>query len=952
MLWTFLYTVFWGFLIVCGQPLTPAFQIRLPPINSSLTRFSVAVQSNEPSLLAPDYSETFKAVSDALMLPLDVQAYTNDDDLFAAVANGSVDAIVSSGSTFMCMAYRFGVSPVASLIGLAAGQPSPYVAGAIVVRSSDTTITGLPSLVGKSIACPGLTQLAWCQSQWLVLHEAGLELFQVAGAVLYGADSLTILSDVAAGSIDVGFVAAGQLEELGAAGKLDLNEFRLLNGMTGGYPYGRSTPLYPGFLVSLSPGVDVRVMAIAEATLLGILPDSSAAQAGLYSTFTTPDDYSQVHNLQADIGALYPNGSCLDDKRILDQLTCPTGQLRSSGICSDSRFVCPQEYTCLCSLCVPYTRSRFGELTLPGFLAVVILSAFILLFAALATGFHFFYRINEIPFHSLEIDCDHPHVAGTSSCGRVIRGRYLGLDVCVKRACQKLGRAPSVFDKDTPESAPSSWLLLDAIHRAISHIRQRHQMWRAKKRVVMRHDNLVECLGVSHGPTGNDVLVVNRWMAVGSLYDLLGNITFYVGTQLTMSIMKDVAEGLEFLHGMGCYGKDLDSQHLLLDDNYTCHIGTSARNQSRAPRAKLRLAPEILRGGSATAQSDVYSYGCFMYEILFRAEPYEGEDIDTVIGCILDTDADTPKRPIMSTKRRSSLVSSLNSPLQGLMLSCWAPDPGQRPTLGSVLHMLQEMAPVGTSLADRLLSERNVNQDLLRSLFPIDDVREALQRKERVPILEHPAVTICFANVVGYTNVYSGLHPRDVVAMLDTMYKGLDSLVQRYNLFKVETVGDIFFCCGNLLNDQPDHAAAITQFALEALSLTTSCHMQDIGGEQIMLRIGVHSGPVVSTVVGNPQTNPRYCLFGDTVNIASRMESSSEPGRIQCSDYTAALLGVTELWNRVRKRPGRQEIKGKGAMKTHWVLSDNDLTMERLQKRFIDKLHPRTSQASMDIFTV
>jgi class 3 adenylate cyclase len=958
MLWALLRLLLWGSCLVCAQTLTPAFQIKLPPINSSLTRFSVAVRNNEPPLLAPDYSDTFRAVSDALMLPLEMHDYHKDDDLFDAVANGSVNAVVSSGSTFLCMAYRFGVTPVASMIGLAAGEPSRYVAGAIIVRSGDTTITDLSSLVGKSIACPGLTQLAWCQSQWLVLHEAGLDLFQIAKAVLYGADALTILSDVASGAVDVGFVAAGQLERLIAAGKLGADQLRILDEVTDNYPYGRSTPLYPGVLVSVSPGVDVRTLAVTETTLLGILGNSSAAQTGLYSSFTTPDDYSEVHNLQAAIGSLYPNGSCLDDHQILDQLTCPPGQFRSLGTCSDAMFTCPPEYTCVCSLCAPYTRSRFGGLTTPQFVAVVVLSLLTLLFSVLAVGFYFFYRVNEIPFESLGVDCLHPVVAGTSSCGRVLRGEYLGLDVCVKRAYRKLGKSPSVFDRDAPAEASTMWTPLNLL-AYFGHFYQRRSVWLANKRVSKRHDNLVECLGVSRGPDRNEVLVVNRWMAVGSLYDLLGNFTFYVGTQLTMSILKDVAEGLEFLHGMGCYGKDLDSQHLLLDDNYTCHIGTSARKRACPPRAKLRLAPELLRGGSATAQSDVYSYGCFMYEILFRAEPYEGEDIDTVIACILDTDADAPKRPVMNTKRRSSLVSVLNSPLQNLMLSCWAPDPGQRPTLGAVLHMLRDMAPIGASLADTLLSERHVNQDLLRRLFPVDKVREALQRNETVPIMEHPAVTICFANVVGYTNVYSGLHPRDVVNMLDAMYKGLDSLLQRHNLFKVETVGDIFFCCGNLLNDQPEHVAAITRFALEALSLTTSCHVPnttagepDIGSEQIMLRIGVHTGPVVSTVVGNPQTNPRYCLFGDTVNIASRMESSSEPGKIQCSEHTASLLGVTELWNRVRKRPGRQEIKGKGVMKTHWVLSDNDLTMERLQKRFIDRLHPRSSQASIDILTV
>ncbi|CAL8461085.1 g616 [Coccomyxa elongata] len=950
MLWTLLYSVFWGMSLACAHALSPAFQIKLPPINSSLTRFSVAVHTSRTQLLAPDYSDTFRVVSDALMLPLDMRAHSDEDDIFAAVANGSVQAIVSSGSTYMCMAYQFGVTPVASMIALADGEPSPYVAGAIVVRSDDTTITDLPSLVGKSIACAGLTHLAGCQSQWLVLHDAGLDLFQIARAVLYGADSLTILSDVAAGSVDVGFVAAGQLEQLGAVGKIDADQLRLLNPQTVGYPYSRSTPLYPGRLVSLSPGVDVRTLAVTEETLLGILPNSSAARTGQYSSFTTPDDYSQVHNLQADIGYVYQNGSCLDGHHILDRLSCPPGQHRGSGACADALFVCPQEYTCVCSPCIPDTRSRFGNLTLLQFVAVVILPSLVLLFVV-GTAFHLFYRVNEISFDSLGIDSEHPIVVGTSSCGRVLRGRYLGLDVCVKRACRNLGHISNVFDRDAPHEASASCMPFNILYHIVGHLRLKRNLWLANKRVIMRHDNIVECLGISRGPTGNDVLVVNRWMAVGSLHDLLGNITFYVGTQLTMSILKHVAEGLEFLHGMGFYGKDLDSQHLLLDDNYTCHIGTSVPKRSCAPRAKLRLAPELLRGGIPTAQSDVYSYGCFMYEILFRAEPYEGEDIDSVISCILDTDADTPKRPVMTTKRRSSLVSALGSPLQGLMLSCWAPDPGQRPTLGSLLHILQEMSPVG-GLADRLLSERHVNQDLLRRLFPVDDVREALQRKETVPILEHPAITICFANVVGYTNVYSGLHPRDVVGMLDAMYKGLDSLLQKHNLFKVETVGDVFFCCGNLLNDQPDHVAAITRFALEALNLTTSCHMPDVGGEQIMLRIGVHSGPVVSTVVGNPQTNPRYCLFGDTVNIASRMESSSEPGRIQCSEHTAALLAVTELWNRVRKRPGRQEIKGKGLMKTHWVLSDVDLDVERLQKRFIDRLHPRSSHASMDILTV
>ncbi|KAG1663197.1 Soluble guanylate cyclase 88E [Nymphon striatum] len=175
------------------------------------------------------------------------------------------------------------------------------------------------------------------------------------------------------------------------------------------------------------------------------------------------------------------------------------------------------------------------------------------------------------------------------------------------------------------------------------------------------------------------------------------------------------------------------------------------------------------------------------------------------------------------------------------------------------------------------------------------------------------ATTILFSDVVGFAEISCKISPMQIVALLNGMYSLFDKLSEVHQVYKVETIGDSYMVVCGAPEKNSMHAIKICEMGLDMVNVIGQLEDPSTG-DKLQIRVGIHSGAVVAGVVGLKA--PRYCLFGDTVNTASRMESNSEALKIHISEYTRMYL--KEEWE-VKLR-GNVQVKGKGAMNTYWLI--------------------------------
>ncbi len=181
--------------------------------------------------------------------------------------------------------------------------------------------------------------------------------------------------------------------------------------------------------------------------------------------------------------------------------------------------------------------------------------------------------------------------------------------------------------------------------------------------------------------------------------------------------------------------------------------------------------------------------------------------------------------------------------------------------------------------------EKQKSDDLLLNILPAE-VASELKENGRAMARQFDDVTVLFTDFVDFTKISESLSPQDLVSELHLNFKAFDEIMERHGLEKIKTIGDAYMAVAGLPVPHPDHAHRAALAALDIQSFVQA--RQKTVAQPFQIRIGIHSGPVVAGIVGVKKF--AYDIWGDTVNTAARMESSSEPGKINMSGATYALL--------------------------------------------------------------
>eukprot|EP01135_Chromosphaera_perkinsii_P004817 Nk52_evm48s296 gene=Nk52_evmTU48s296 len=412
----------------------------------------------------------------------------------------------------------------------------------------------------------------------------------------------------------------------------------------------------------------------------------------------------------------------------------------------------------------------------------------------------------------------------------------------------------------------------------------------------------------------------------------------------------------------------LDGAHL-----NSMSYGKVSRQISFSAEDELLGVEAMLQGFNATKKSpdgDVWSYGVLLNELLHEELPYSYLDLplDQSIKQLENVAREllVSKDKQMSTENLEYLkphhISSYlpkdgdlevdqryKDKTSGIVNKCLSLEREGRPAFSKIIKEILKINPeLKGSVADQLVRllkvyateleetvqkrttaleiEKDKATRLLHEMLPVS-VAERLGNGETIEPESYDSVTIFFSDIVGFTKIASSSSPIQIVKMLNGLYTLFDGTLDQFEVYKVETIGDSYMVASGLPNRNGSrHASEIATMSLFLCDKLLDFEIPHLKGEIMQLRIGMHSGPVVAGVAGTKM--PRYCLFGDTVNTASRMESSSLALRIQLSDATAQILqeddGVFILEER-----GQIEVKGKGTMRTWWLMGKKELNLRR-----------------------
>ena len=457
------------------------------------------------------------------------------------------------------------------------------------------------------------------------------------------------------------------------------------------------------------------------------------------------------------------------------------------------------------------------------------------------------------------------------------------------------------------------------------------------------HGNICKFVGICFDSPFCSILM--EYESRGSVQSLILDPEIRFSWDMKISLIVDIASGMKYLHNskVGFHGQ-LTSWQCVVDHRWICKVTGYGLRTLRTPPMKYDhnntynklfwASPEVLANQHASLSVeqkavDIYSYGIILQEIILECPPY-GENRPPLAA----------EQIVDGVKRGTRPFIPINACSEGwrkLMTDCWKEDSNLRPSFGQILHTVKHLnngklpslidsilicleehtKALEVKVGDRtreLHVEKTKVEQLLYELLP-KSVAESLKMGKTVEPEMFENSTIFMSDIVGFTRISSKATPMQIVVMLNEMYTLFDDITCRYDVYKVATIGDGYMVASGLpIRNGDKHAREITNMAKDLLGASRSFVIGHMKQEVLKLRIGIHSGPCVGGVTGIKM--PRYLLFGDTIEIATKMESSGEPMRIHISEATYKFLRETSLELSMGEPVS---LKGGGRLNTYWI---------------------------------
>ncbi|CAD5233744.1 unnamed protein product [Bursaphelenchus xylophilus] len=480
----------------------------------------------------------------------------------------------------------------------------------------------------------------------------------------------------------------------------------------------------------------------------------------------------------------------------------------------------------------------------------------------------------------------------------------------------------------------------------------------------INHDNMTTFLGICYNE-GDKFYVLHSLVERASLEDFINDQDFIMDTTFKSAFLRDIINGLQYLHKstVGFHGL-LNPANCLIDGNWVLKLnnfGLVNVLNAAIEREQIKLteiipftsyyntAPENLEGiaygrmfPKGSRLGDIYSFGSLLFMVLFRTIPFE------TYG--------QPPKDIVEKIRKDGIVPPVEEslpeekPLVDLMLDCWKKNPEERPKLRKVNqiissvfelskgNLIDQMIKMNYSYAqhlEKIVDERTaefesqkiMNAKLLQQILPAS-IAELLITGESVVPRNYELASVLFCQLVDFNFFLSHTAPHNVIRFLNDVFSRFDAVIEHHDAYKVETTGETYMVASGVPNENDNrHVIEISEIALELRALCQHYIVEHIPNWKVQVRIGYHCGPIAAGVVG--ARAPRFCLFGDTVNFASRMQSNCPPDQIQLSEQTAERLRDIPRYKLTKR--GIVKVKGKGDVNTYWL--DIDEKAESIMKK-------------------